>query len=871
MNLPGRRSRGSGVVLRWLRQAQLRLQPGRVAASVAAVAIGVALALAIHLVNASALDAFRHAIATVNGEADAQVRADQGLLDERLLDSIAAVEGVAVASPVLELALQPDLPQDVDASEGRGSVGRSRRLELVAIDLFAAARVTPGLLPVAAERAGSAFASDATTRIFDPGAIFLSDAASALWPDPELVVRRGGETIRLEVAGRVPGAAAGQPLAVMDLGSAQWAFDAVGHLSRIDVKLATGQSLAAASARIAPHLPPGVRLVTPDAAEQRMSNLSRAYRVNLNVLALVALLTGGFIVFATLSLAAVRQQQEMALLMVLGAPSSLATRALLWQGALVGIAGATVGMAAGLGLAWLLLNTVGGDLGGGYFSSRSGNLVADPLTVLAFGLLGCVTAMLGALAPALAARRLPAARLLRSGSQELTLRRLRHRRVALLLLLAGLVLLPMPPIAGLPLAAYLAIAAFLFAGISLVPVVIEAVLGVARRMLARPLWRHPGAWLAVTRQAQAPASAAVALAGVVASFALTCAMVMMVSSFRISVDEWLDKVLPADLYVRAPATLQGGLDPAAQQAIATLPGIARIQFLRSIDIGLDPARAPVALLARDLSGLPIDRQLPLTGPLASPPAGGEATPVYVSEAMVSIYGYELGSTQRIALGGEPRALFVAGVWRDYARQTGAIAMDRADYRALTGDATVSDVALWLAEGASATLTGEALREATPALAHAEVRSADRIRALSLRIFDRSFAVTYVLEAIAVVVGLFGVATTYAAEALNRAREFGMLRHLGVSRRMVLRQLALEATTGTSIALAWGGLLGLVIGLILVKRVNPQSFHWTMDLAVPLHILVPAGIALLATAAVTAVVAGRSASAGGPLLAVRQDW
>ncbi len=870
--LAARRRRGSGVVLSWLRRAQLRLQPGRVAASIAAVAIGVALALAIHLVNASALDSFRHAIATVNGEADAQVRADDGLLDEGLLDVIARIDGVDVASPVLELALQPDLPSDVTTPDARGNAGRSRRrLELVAIDLFAAARVTPGLLPVAAERAGSAFASDTATRIFEPRALFLSDAASAAWPEPELVVRHGGDAIHLEVAGRVPGAAAGQALAVMDIGSAQWAFGAVGRLSRIDIKLAPGQSLAAVGARIAPQLPAGIRLVTPQAAEQRMSNLSRAYRVNLNVLALVALLTGGFIVFATLSLAAVRQQQEMALLMVLGAPGSLAARALLWQGALVGIAGAVVGMAGGLGLAWLLLNTIGGDLGGGYFSSRSGALVADPFTVIGFGLLGCATAMLGALAPALAARHLPAARLLKAGSQEITLRRFRHRRIALVLIAAGLALLPMPPVSGLPLAAYLAIAAFLFAGISLVPTVIEATLGLARRALARPLWRRPGAWLAVTRQAQAPASAAVALSGVVASFALTCAMVMMVSSFRISVDEWLDKVLPADLYARVPSTLAGGLDPAAQQAVAALPGLARIQFLRSIEIALDPARAPVTLIARDFSGLPIDRQLPLTGPLLPRPPDSRATPVYVSEAMVSLYGFEPGSLQRIPLGGASRELFVAGVWRDYARQTGAITMDRGAYRALTGDATVSDVSLWLAEGTSAALTGDALRTAAPALAHAELRSAEDIRALSLRIFDRSFAVTYVLEAIAIVVGLFGVASTYAAEALNRSREFGMLRHLGVSRRRVLRQLAFEAATGTSIALAWGGLIGLLIGLILVKRVNPQSFHWTMDLAMPLHILVPAGLALLGTAAVTAVIAGRSASAGGPLLAVRQDW
>lgn len=365
------RAPSAAVILRWLRRAQWRQQPGRTLACVAAVAIGVALALAIHLVNASALDSFRHAIATVNGEADAQVRADQGLLGENLLDVVAGMEGVAAVSPVLELELYPE----------------RRRLELMAIDLFAAARVTPGLLPVAAERAGTALttdASDASLRLFDPQAVFLSDAAAALHPGPELVVRLGGDDIRLEVAGRVPGAAAGQALAVMDLGSAQWAFGAIGKLSRIDIELAPGTSLHSLRSRLGPRLPAGVRLVTPQASEQRMSNLSRAYRVNLNVLALVALLTGGFIVFATLSLAAVRQQHEMALLLVLGAPPAMAARALLWQGAIVGIAGSILGIAGGLALAWLLLNTVGGDLGGGYFSSAADALVARPAAVAGF-------------------------------------------------------------------------------------------------------------------------------------------------------------------------------------------------------------------------------------------------------------------------------------------------------------------------------------------------------------------------------------------------------------------------------------------------------------------------------------------------------
>ena len=294
-----------------------------------------------------------------------------------------------------------------------------------------------------------------------------------------------------------------------------------------------------------------------------------------------------------------------------------------------------------------------------------------------------------------------------------------------------------------------------------------------------------------------------------------------------------------------------------------------MQFLRSVQMTLAPERSHVLLLARQLDDRPVEQQLPLTGSALPAPAGEVA--VYVSEAMVSIYGFEPGSVHQLPLQGGMKQVFIAGVWRDYARQTGAITMRLADYRRLTGDDTVSDAGIWLAQDASPARVVARIREVAPVLADASFRSSGEIREVSLRIFDRSFAVTYVLEAIAIIVGLFGVASSYAAEALNRSREFGMMRHLGVSRRMVMGQLAVEATVGTLVALLWGGLIGLLIGIILIERVNPQSFHWTMDVALPWSILLPSALALLATAVVTAVLAARSASSGGPLLAVRQDW
>jgi putative ABC transport system permease protein len=146
-----------------------------------------------------------------------------------------------------------------------------------------------------------------------------------------------------------------------------------------------------------------------------------------------------------------------------------------------------------------------------------------------------------------------------------------------------------------------------------------------------------------------------------------------------------------------------------------------------------------------------------------------------------------------------------------------------------------------------------------------------IRALSLKIFDRSFAVTYLLEAVAIVIGLFGIAATFSAQTMARAREFGMLRHVGVTRRQVLAMLAAEGGLLTAAGIAVGFLLGWCISLILVFIVNPQSFHWTMQLHMPWGTLAAVAAALLASAALTALLAGRQAVSGDAVRAVREDW
>jgi putative ABC transport system permease protein len=218
----------------------------------------------------------------------------------------------------------------------------------------------------------------------------------------------------------------------------------------------------------------------------------------------------------------------------------------------------------------------------------------------------------------------------------------------------------------------------------------------------------------------------------------------------------------------------------------------------------------------------------------------------------------------------PVRFTVAGVWRDYARQQGAIAIERAAYVASTGDARSNDAAIWLARGASAGDV-EARIEALAGAGRLDFASPGELRAISLRIFDRTFAVTYALEAVAVLIGLTGLSSAFGALVLTRRREFGVLRHLGVTRRQVGAMLAVQGVALGAVGVVVGIALGFVIALILIHVVNRQSFHWSMDLAVPWTGLGALAVALLALSTITAWLSGRAAMGPNVVRAVKDDW
>ena len=865
LNPPAATTHGPGLLARWLLLGEWRAHPVRALLAVAAIAVGVAMGFAIHLINAAAFNEFSAAVKSLSGQADVQVAAREPLFDEAVYPRLAAHPDVVVAAPVLEVSA------GIAGEAGKGGDAAIQgALRIIGIDAFRAGFISPDLTGVPAEgRAVDVLADDA---------IFLSPAAEA-WLGKRrgdtVLLRAGTGDVALRVAGPVQRARPGQRIAVMDIGALQWRFGQLGRLSRVDLKLRDGVDRGAFRQALAVELErsyPGrftVRQPDDGDQEERNANLSRAYRVNLTVLALVALFTGAFLVFSTQALSVMRRRSQFALLRVLGLTRGQLLRQVLVEGASLGVAGSLLGIAAGYALAALALRFFGGDLGAGYFPGIRPQVQFTPLAAGVFFALGLGVALLGCLFPALEAARARPAVAIKSGADEAALARLARVWPSLLCLALAAALAFAPPVFELPLFGYIAIALLLVGGIGLMP---RLAAGAFRRLEAF-VARHPGAPpilpLALARLANAPGQASIALGGVLASFSLMVAMGIMVASFRVSVDDWMGHILPADLYVRASnGGNTGFLTPPQQAALKALPGVAQAQFLRTRPVSLAPERPNVVVVARDIDARDPGRLLFLVGEQAAPPPGSR--PAWVSEALVDLYGARVGAPLTLPLGGGQAEFYVAGIWRDYANQAGSVVIRLSDYRALTGEADVTDAALYAGRGADAGRLEEAVR-ALPFGAALSTMSAGDIRAASLRIFDRSFAVTYLLEAIAIGIGLSGVAASFSAQTLARAREFGMLRHVGVTRGQVLQILAFEGGMLTLLGVACGFALGLVISLILVYVVNPQSFHWTMQLHLPWKLLGSVATVLVGASVATALVSGRYALSGGPVRAVREDW
>ena len=834
---------GTARLLRAIVWAPLRASLGRTLLAMIAIALGVALGYSIYIMNRATNAEVAQASRSLFGQADLVVQGTREGFDEALYPIVARTRGVAVASPVVEIDTR--VP------------GRDVALTVLGVDLLRESQLQPVSVGGGPhEREGLWF--------FDPNNIMLSaQAARVLQRDvgDTVAVQIGAQAVKFTVKGVLAANTYSGSVALMDIAAAQWRLNALGRLNRIHVRVARGADPARVAQVIEAQLPANVKVSTPAIETQQARQLSRAFTTNLTALALVALFTGGFLVYSTQSLAVMRRRKELALLNALGLTHRQQIRAIVITGTVLGVLGAVTGILLGTFLAEAGLRTFLGRLGA---QSWFPTLYFNVGEAAVFVLLGVTVSVAGSLAPALAATRIPTARALKSGNVEEREAR-GHAVLAVTLWLLAALAVFVPPIRGLPLPGYIGIAFILFGAVLLIPTLTRRVLDWL------PEGRNIAYRTALAQMRGAAHSATVSVASILVSVSLMVAMGIMITSLRTSFVDSLNRALPADLYVNAPRTNQSAyLDGSLVRELSRVPGVQRIETSRSTEILLRRDRPPVMLIAR-----PIDINHPQatlaleSESSAQPPAG--AVPVWISVQLATDYGLTAGDELRFTLGGRDVVGAIRGIWRDNGRSAPAIAIPVDWYRTLSDDTRSTMLGIWLKDDVQLERVLRDLRARVPSGIDLEIGLPKEIRADRLRTFDRIFAITYVLLAVAVLIGLFGISVSASSQALARRAEFGVLRHLGFTRAQIGHVLAIEGLSLGSLGMIGSLLVGGVISMVLIHVVGRQSFYWSMDLHVPTVPLLALTVIVPLAAATTALVSGRGAMNADVIRAVKEDW
>jgi putative ABC transport system permease protein len=862
--------------------------PWQIGLAVLGVALGVAVVVAVDLATASATRAFTLATEAVTGRATHQVTGGPtGLPDDAYARLVLA--GIGPAAPVVEDYVSATSPD-----------GERRLLHLLGVDPFSEAPFRPYLSGLGTGEGGTAI--DLGPLLTRPGAGLLPAGTArelGVAAGGTLAVTLGGKASRkIEVAvvglleprdERTRRALA--DLLVVDIATAQEllgrtggagaAGSDTGRIDRIDLLLPEGAPGSDESERLLARaravLPPGAEIQPAAARAESNQEMTRAFRLNLTALSLLALVCGVFLIYNTITFSVVQRRTLLGTLRALGVTRGQVFGLVLGEAAAVAVAGTVLGLLAGILLGQGLVRLVTQTLNDLYFVVAVRGVAIAPSSLLKGAAVGLAATLLAALAPALEATAAPPRAVLSRSALEARFRRALPLAGGLGagLLALGALLLALP--GGLLPA---------FAGLFGVILGFALLAPAATVLLARLLRAPMGALFGVLGRMAAGgvvatlSRTAVAVAALVIAVSVTVGVGVMIRSFRGTVDRWLEGSLRADLYVSAPSRgggFTGGvtLDPNLAARAAALPGVARVQGIRRAELRGGPG-GQTRIVAIDFQS---QAQIQSHGVELQQGDPDEAWPAVLAGRAVLI-SEPLSRRRRLAVGDHldlrtargPRRFRIAGIYTDYASDQGLVMMNRPVYAALWNDPGLSGFSLTLDPGADPDAVLAALRR-NLAQAGAPAVSIEPNRALkagAMAVFDRTFRVTGVLRLLAGLVAFIGVLAALLALQLERARELGVLRANGLTPAQVWKLVT--AQTGL-LGLA-AGLLSLPVGLtlaaVMIYVINRRSFGWTIQMEVPPQVLAEAVLLALAAALLAGLYPAWKMARTSPALALREE-
>jgi len=823
-------------LLRRLILRPLKRDLARTSLTVLAVALGVAVLVAIDLAGDAATGSFRSSMETLSGKTDLEILANGGI-DEKWIGLLDSLPVNATFAPMVE---------------AQGLVARVGSVPVYGVDFVAGAHGR-----TAGGSEGAAISKALADRLH-------------LTPPAALTMAIGGAQRRIEI-GNVVDAGAAEFLA-LDIADAQELLGRYGKLDRIDVTVAPSQDFARVEKAVRAALPAGYLVEKPGVRNEENQRMVRAFRWNLRVLGYISLVVGAFLIYNTISVSVVRRRAEIGILRAVGASRATVFALFLTEALLLGAVGSVVGVLLGRALAGGMVGLIAQTVNALYTSSRPTPVELTPGGAWTGLLTGVMVAFVSALKPAREAMQVaPTEAMSRGAHEHRALMRWRRSLGWSTVLAAAAGAMSLAPAwNGYPVGGYisslLAIAAAAFASPALVLAVNRATRGITRRR-AESLLAGRSLTASLSRTS-------VVVAALATAIAMMASVGIMVASFRETVALWLDVQLRADLYVR-PAIRSGAgeyppMDARIPGLLAAIPGVAAVDDFRGTEFHYRGERATLGAgnmdIVRRYGRLRFLGGEDRDAILRSLPSRDRAV---VSEPFALKHKIHRGDRLTVPIGSRTVELTVAGIYYDYSSSQGYVIVDRSTILKYLPDLPVTNAAVYLAPGADAERVRQEIQRQTAAYGVAIARNSE-LRRTSIEIFDRTFAITWALEAVAILVAMLGAANSLLALVLDRRRELGLLRFLGASSGQVRGMILTEAAFLGLLAALLGLALGMALSLLLIYVVNRQSFGWTIQFHLPGGLLAGAVILVWVVTVLAGLYPARVASRMSPIEVIQEE-
>ncbi|HEY9731299.1 MAG TPA: FtsX-like permease family protein [Drouetiella sp.] len=822
----------------------------RTSLTLAGIALGVSVLIAISLANHTALIKFKETVDLVSGKANLEIRSTAGpFMDQNALVDLSWLGSIGGK-------YMPMIQQTVAVADKDEEL-----VQIIGIDMLG----DPDFKSYDEESSGSNSFLD----LFSSRSVLIGDRLAktlhlSKGSSFKLLINDRSESFIVSevMSGEGLGGVYSGNLVVGDLNVVQRALNAEGKISQVEI-IVPESLLEQAQFQLRQELPADITIDRPSQRGEQVEKMTRSFKYNLIALTFIALMVGMFLIYNTMTISVIRRRPEIGTMRALGVSRVQIMSLFLIESLWFGVVGTTIGLVMGLVMSQGALKAIAGTFQHFYFQTPMESVTMAPQVLVAAFLLGVLLTVLASIPPVIEATGVAPAEATRRASYESKIERLSPALSALgLLFFAGAAIASVQqPVYNFPVYGYVAALAAIIGSALMMPLALRFSLP-ALGAIFRKIFGFEGLFAARSLHGTLGRTS-VAVASLMIGIAMMVSLGIMIGSFRETVMVWIDQTLQADLWLQSSARAAGSrfgkFDQSLVPLIRSVPNVIAVDAF--VDTPIEYKGEQTNLGAGDLDVTEKYGHLKFTSgePTRAVLARMGRNSAIVSESFAIRKHVKTGDTIVLQTPAGDHAVKIEGVYYNYASDLGYIVIPRQVYKDLYHEAGVSNCAIYLAPGADPYAVRTEIQKRLAKVGLFSIRTTSELRKEAIKIFDRTFAITYALHTIAIAVSMLAVMNALFALALYSRREFGILRYMGASKKQIQTVVLTEAGILGVLGNVSGLALGFVLSLLLIFVINKQSFGWTVQFAVPYDFLLEASVLVLLTSILSGIIPARFAA------------